>query len=102
MLTAIGEKEITAFVQASLDETLKLERALSMLRTPKIVIVTHYAPIAETVQGEPPEIWPYLGSSRLAEVIDRHQAAVAFHGAAHHGRPDGKTNGGIPCHNVAL
>jgi uncharacterized protein len=102
MLTAFGEKEIKAFVQASLDETLKLERALTMLRTPKIVIVTHYAPICETVEGERLEIFPFLGSSRLAEVIDRHQAVVAFHGHAHHGKPDGKTIGGIPVHNVAL
>src|SRR5258707_8769546 len=86
MLTAFGEKEIKAFVQAGLDETLKLERALSMLRASKIVIVTHYAPICETVSGERPEIWTYLGSSRLAEVSDRHQAALAFHGHAHHGK----------------
>jgi len=102
VLTAFGEKEIKAFVQASIDETLKLERALSMLRTPKIVIVTHYAPVCDTVMGEPQEIWPYLGSSRLAEVIDRHGAALALHGHAHHGKPDGKTTAGVPVHNVAL
>ena len=102
VLTAFGEKEVKAFVQASLDEAMKLERALTMLRTPKIVIVTHYAPVAETVRGEPQEIWPYLGSSRLAEVIDRHQAVLAFHGHAHHGKLDGKTGGGIPVHNVAM
>lgn len=102
VLTAFGEKEIKAFVQASIDETMKLERALSMLRAPKIVIVTHYAPIAETVNGEPMEIWPYLGSSRLSEVIDRHGAVLALHGHAHHGQPDGKTKGGVPVHNVAL
>ncbi len=102
MLTAFGEKEIKAFVQAGLDETLKLERALTMLSTSKIVIVTHYAPICETVEGERMEIMPFLGSSRLAEVIDRHQAVIAFHGHAHHGKPDGKTIGGVPVHNVAV
>ncbi|HEY1526088.1 MAG TPA: metallophosphoesterase [Candidatus Angelobacter sp.] len=102
MLTAFGEREIKAFVQAGLDETLKLERALTMLSTGKIVIVTHYSPICETVEGERREIFPFLGSSRLAEVIDRHQAVVAFHGHAHHGKPDGKTGGGIPVHNVSL
>src|SRR5215471_6782034 len=102
VLTAFGEKEIKAFVQASIDETMKLERALSMLRTEKIVIVTHYAPIVDTVHGEPTEIWPYLGSSRLAEVIDRHRATIAVHGHAHHGKLEGKTTGGIPVHNVAL
>jgi len=73
-----------------------------MLRTSKIVIVTHYAPICETVEGERQEIFPFLGSSRLAEVIDRHQAVLAFHGHAHHGKPEGKTIGGVPIHNVAL
>jgi uncharacterized protein len=102
ILTAFGEKEVKAFVQASLDEAMKLERSLAMLRTPKTVIVTHYAPVCETVQGEPAEIWPYLGSSRLAEVIDRHQAVLALHGHAHHGKLDGKTAGGIPVHNVAM
>ena len=102
VLTAFGEREIKAFVQASIDETMKLERALSMLRTEKTVIVTHYAPVCETVMGEPQEIWPYLGSSRLAEVIDRHGAVLALHGHAHHGKPDGKTTGGVPVHNVAL
>ena len=102
VLTAFGEKEIKAFVQASIDETMKLERALSMLRTQKTVIVTHYAPVADTVKGEPAEIWPYLGSSRLAEVIDRHGAILAIHGHAHLGSPDGKTTAGVPVHNVSL
>src|SRR5258707_5561178 len=102
VLTAFGEKEIKAFVQASIDETLKLERALSMLRTEKTVIVTHYAPISETVQGEPTEIFPYLGSSRLAEVIDRHGAVLALHGHAHHGKLDGKTTAGVQVGNVSL
>src|SRR5438309_6278038 len=62
-LTAFGEPAVKAFVQAAIDEALKLERAMSQLRTPKRVIVLHYAPIGGTVQGEPVEIFPYLGSS---------------------------------------
>src|SRR5947199_1566555 len=102
VLTAFGEKEVKAFVQASIDETMKLERALSMLRAQKTVIVTHYAPVVDTVKGEPAEIWPYLGSSRLAEVIDRHGAVLAIHGHAHLGTLDGKTTAGVPVHNVSL
>src|SRR5215470_1334243 len=102
ILTAFGEKEVKAFVQASVDEAMKLERSLAMLRTSKTVIVTHYAPVCDTVLGEPAEIWPYLGSSRLAEVIDRHQAVLALHGHAHHGQLNGKTTGGVPVHNVSL
>ncbi len=102
VLTAFGEPEVKAFVQAAVNETMKLERALSLLRTPKTVVVLHYAPVPETVKGEPPEIFPYLGSSRLAEVVDRHRANLIVHGHAHHGAADGKTTGGIPVYNVAL
>src|SRR5260370_39155536 len=66
VLTAFGEKEVKAFVQASLDEAMKLERALSQLRAEKRVVVLHYAPVIDTVRGEPTEIFPYLGSARLA------------------------------------
>ncbi len=102
ILTAFGEPEVKAFVQAGIDEALKLERALAQLRTEKRVIVVHYSPIGETVKGEPLEIYPYLGSSRLAEVIDRHGANLVVHGHAHHGTAEGKTTAGIPVHNVAM
>ncbi|HEV8523985.1 MAG TPA: metallophosphoesterase [Terriglobales bacterium] len=102
MLTSFGEREVKAFVQAAVDETLKLERALAQLRAPKRVVVMHYAPVLDTVRGEPPEIFPYLGSSRMAEVADRHGVNLIFHGHAHHGQLQGQTTGGIPVHNVAL
>ena len=101
-LTAFGEPEIKQFVQASIDETLKLERAMAQLRTPKRVVVIHYSPIAATVQGEAAEIFPFLGTSRLAEVIDRHGADLVLHGHAHHGQLEGKTTGGSPVYNVAI
>ena len=84
MLTAFGEPEIKAFVKASIDEPMKLERAMSPIRTAKRVVVLHYAPIAATVADEAPEIYQYLGSSRLAEVVDRHGADLIVHGHAHH------------------
>ena len=93
-LTAFGEPEVKAFVQGAIEESLKLERALSQLRTEERVVVLHYAPIADTVKGEPLEIYPYLGSSRLMEVIDRHGAHLVLHGHAHAGSPDGKTTAG--------
>ena len=102
VLTAFGEREVKNFVQAAIDESLKLERAMSQLRTEKRVVVIHYAPIPATVQGEAPEIFPYLGTSRLAEVIDRHGANLVVHGHAHHGGAAGKTTAGVPVHNVAL
>ncbi|HEU5450678.1 MAG TPA: metallophosphoesterase [Terriglobales bacterium] len=102
VLTAFGEKEVKSIVQSAIDESLKLERALSQLRTDKRVVVVHYAPVAGTVVGESPEIFPYLGTSRLAEVVDRHGANLVVHGHAHHGANQGKTTAGIPVYNVAL
>lgn len=102
LLTAFGEPEIKRFVQASVDEALKLERAMAQLRSEKRVVVLHYSPIATTVQGEPLEIYPFLGTSRLAEVVDRHGADLVVHGHAHHGQLGGKTTTGIRVHNVAL
>jgi uncharacterized protein len=102
VLTAFGEPEVKAFVKASIDEALKLERGLSQLRTSKRVVVLHYSPIAATVHGEAPEIYPFLGTSRLAEVIDRHGADLVVHGHAHHGTLDGETTAGIRVRNVAI
>ena len=102
MLTAFGEPEIKQFVQASIDEALKLERAMSQLCTRKRVVVVHYSPIAATVQGESPEIYPFLGTSRLAEVVDRHGADIVLHGHAHNGQLEGRTTSGIPVYNVAI
>jgi Icc-related predicted phosphoesterase len=102
VLTAFGEREIKDFVRASVDEAMKLERGMSQLRTEKRVVVVHYSPIADTVIGEAPEIFPFMGTSRLAEVIDRHGANLVIHGHAHHGRVEGRTSGGVPVHNVAI
>ena len=102
VLTAFGEREIKEFVRAAVDEALKLERAMSQLRTEKRMVVLHYAPVAETVKGESPEIFPFMGTSRLAEVIDRHGATLVVHGHAHHGMTEGKTVTGVPVYNVAI
>lgn len=102
MLSAFGEPEIKAFVQASIDENLKLETSLRMLRTDRIVVVTHYSPVLETVQGEPPEIFPFLGSARMGETIDRFEGVrCAVHGHAHRGAYQGHTARGVPVYNVA-
>jgi Icc-related predicted phosphoesterase len=102
VLTAFGEREIKDFVRAGVDEALKLERAMSQLRASKRVVVLHYSPIVDTVQGEAPEIFPFMGTSRLAEVVDRHGADLVVHGHAHHGKLCGRTTTGVPVHNVAI
>jgi Icc-related predicted phosphoesterase len=102
VLTAFGEQEIKAIVQSAINESLKLERALAQLRAERRVVVVHYAPVAGTVVGEPPEIFSYLGTSRLAEVVDRHGANLVVHGHAHHGALEGRTTAGIPVYNVSM
>ena len=97
-----GEQVIKSFVREALDETLKLESALARLRTPTRIAVLHYAPIAATVEGEPLEIYPFLGSSRLEDPLDRYPVTAVFHGHAHRGSLEGKTRGGVPVYNVAL
>lgn len=102
MLDAFGEHAIKAFVQETLDETLRLEHALKTLETERTVVVLHYAPVADTVVGEPEAIFPFLGCSRLAETIDRFDGVKAvFHGHAHRGTYEGKTRKGFPVFNVA-
>lgn len=99
---AWGEPGIKRFVQEALDEALKLEGALARLRTERRVAVLHYSPIRATVEGEPLEIFPYLGTSRLEEPLNRHPVDAVFHGHAHHGSLEGRTSGGTPVYNVAL
>ena len=100
-LQAWGETSLKQLVREASDEALKLERALARLRSETRVAVLHYSPIRETVEGEPPEIIPFLGSSRLEEPLNRYSVSAVFHGHAHHGRPEGKTSGGAPVYNVA-
>ena len=97
-----GEQAIKAFVQEAVDEALKLEAALARLRTQKRVALLHYSPVRSTVEGEPPEIFAYLGSSRLEEPINRYRVSAVFHGHAHRGTAEGRTSTGIPVHNVSM
>jgi len=97
-----GEGLIKQFVREALDEALKLESALGQLRTERRVALLHYSPIAATVLGEPLEIYPYLGSSRLEEPLTRYPVDVVFHGHAHHGSPEGRTLGDVPVYNVSM
>jgi Icc-related predicted phosphoesterase len=101
-LAPFGEPIVKAFVDEALKEARKLENQLRTLRTERSVAVLHYSPITATLEGEPAEIFQYLGAQRLAEPIDRfdHVKAVV-HGHAHHGTYEGKTPLGKPVYNVA-
>jgi Icc-related predicted phosphoesterase len=100
-LAPFGEELIKRLVHETVEQALKLESGLARLRTEHKMAVLHYAPIRATVEGEPEEIFPFLGSSRLVEPIDRLGVDVVVHGHAHHGSHQGKTPRGIPVYNVA-
>lgn len=104
MLSPFGEESIKAFVGEAVNEAFHLENALHSLaqETDRLVAVLHYSPVADTVEGEPREIWPFLGSSRLAETIDRFPVRAVLHGHAHHGSPHGHTKAGVPVFNCAI
>ena len=91
-----------AFVREALYEALKLETALARIRSERRVVLMHYAPIQGTVEGEPLEIYPFLGSSRLEEPLTRYPVDAVLHGHAHHGQLEGRTHTGTPVYNVSL
>ncbi len=97
-----GEDTLKALVHEAVDEALKLESALARLRTPQQIALLHYAPIAATVEGEPREIFPFLGCGRLEEPLNRYNVTAVFHGHAHQGRPQGRTKNNVPVYNVAM
>jgi Icc-related predicted phosphoesterase len=97
-----GEQSIKKFVHEAVDEALKLESALARLRNNHLIAVLHYAPIQATVEGEPREIFPFLGCSRLEEPLNRFPVTAVFHGHAHHGRPEGRTAKNAPVYNVSM
>lgn len=96
-----GEEIVKKFVHEAVDEALKLESALARLRNDNLVVLLHYAPIQATVEGEPCDIYPFLGCSRLEDPITRFPVSAVFHGHAHHGAPEGRTRTNVPVFNVS-
>ncbi|WP_436498814.1 metallophosphoesterase family protein [Actinokineospora sp. HUAS TT18] len=99
--SAFGEPELKAFVRHTCDAADSLREALSQLDCDILVALTHYAPVPDTLRGEPKEIYPFLGSYQLGEAIDECGAALAVHGHAHYGTEQGFTAGGVRVRNVA-
>ncbi|MFJ2820990.1 metallophosphoesterase [Streptomyces toxytricini] len=100
-----GEPEMKAFVRTAHQAADALHGALTELAADGCdvrVALTHFAPVPETLAGEPLEIYPFLGSHLLAEAIDEVGANLAVHGHAHHGTEHGMTEGGVRVRNVAM
>ena len=101
-LMPFGEQGIKTFVEIAEREAIKLDFGLAQIQAHIKVSITHYAPIKETIVGEPEPIFPFLGSSRLARVLDQHKPVLALHGHAHHGTFSSETKSGVRVCNVAL
>jgi Icc-related predicted phosphoesterase len=97
-----GEPMIKQFVHEAVNEALKLEASLARLRSRRQVVLLHYSPVRETVEGEPLEIYPFVGSSRLEEPISRFPVSMVVHGHAHRGRHEGRTKNDVPVYNVSM
>ena len=102
IVKGFGEESLKAFVSESVIQAEGLRAALRGLQTERKVAVLHYSPIVDTIVGEPPEIHPFLGTTRLAQAVDEGRADVVIHGHAHRGNLSGKTEGGVPVWNVSL
>jgi Icc-related predicted phosphoesterase len=102
MLGSFGEPVVKAFVAEAMDQTMRLENAMRTVKAERAMVVLHYAPIVGTIEGEPLEIYPFLGCSRLAETIDRFKVSAVVHGHAHRGVYQGATPGGAIVYNVAF
>ncbi len=96
-----GEQTLKTFIKTSINEARLLENAISRINCSRRVAVLHFAPIKETLEGEAQELFPFLGSSLLADALDRHRVDVIVHGHAHNGFPEGHTAGNIPVYNVS-
>jgi Icc-related predicted phosphoesterase len=97
-----GEPEIKAFVGHTKRIADRWRVALKELEADRRVVLSHYSPVKDTLAGEPLEIYPFLGSYLLAEVVDAEGADLIIHGHAHAGTEKGVTPGGIRVRNVAL
>ncbi|RJL32414.1 metallophosphoesterase family protein [Bailinhaonella thermotolerans] len=97
-----GEPEMKRFYHLTKELSTGLAMALKDLDTDLKIALTHYSPVKETLEGEPSEIYPFLGSYLLAEAIDQGDVDLAIHGHAHLGSERGVTPGGVSVRNVAL
>lgn len=105
MLSLFGEEAMKVFVKEAVNEALSLDRALNRIEEEheniKKVVLMHYSPIKSTIIGEPEEVFPFLGCSRLEEPLTRYDIAAVFHGHAHKGFSEGVTHNGTRVYNVA-
>ncbi len=101
MVQPFGESALKIFIRAGINEASELENMVARMQSRRRLAILHYSPIKETLEGEAPELYAFLGSERLAHALDRQRVDVIVHGHAHHGSPEGRTPGGIPVYNIS-
>jgi uncharacterized protein len=101
-LPDFGEPLLRRVYAETTEEVEAVRRGLQeVAHCPIRIVLLHYAPTADTLEGEPPGIWTYLGCDRLAVPIAEHRPDVVLHGHAHAGSFEGAV-GDVPVYNVAV
>jgi Icc-related predicted phosphoesterase len=101
-LPDFGEPSLRAVYAETGAEADALSHGLQEIALcPLRVALLHYAPTHETLHGEPPEIWAFLGSDRLAPPLLEHRPDLVLHGHAHAGRFHASLEG-VPIYNVSV
>ena len=101
-LPDFGEASLRAIYAETTDEVHALSEGLREIALcPFRIALLHYAPVAETLVGEPREIWTFLGSDRLAAPLLEHRPDLVLHGHAHAGTFEGAL-GEVPVYNVSV
>jgi Icc-related predicted phosphoesterase len=97
-----GEPVMKDFARSTDHFAARLERGLRQVAdADQRIALLHYAPVRDTLRGEHPEVYPFLGSYLLGEAVDRAGADLVLHGHAHRGTERGMTPGGVRVRNVA-
>ena len=101
-LPDFGEPILRQVYAVTSEDVEALDRGLAEIEGCDVrIVLLHYAPTVTTLGGEPPGIWAFLGSDRLAEPIARRAPDLVIHGHAHGGSFEGAI-GGVPVYNVAI
>ena len=101
-LPDFGEPLLRRIYAETTDEMCAIERGLQEIaRADLRIVLLHYSPAVETLEGEPAGIHTYLGSARLAIPIAEYQPDLVVHGHAHAGAFEGRI-GDTPVYNVAI
>jgi Icc-related predicted phosphoesterase len=97
-----GEPLVRACYAEVTQDVDALNRGLEQVAAAQIkIVLLHYAPISDTLVGEPPGIWAFLGSERMAAPIAHHRPDLVLHGHSHGGTFEGCI-GDVPVYNVAV